>query len=485
MSSKSIDTTMKLPFIERPDLTSAIRNSILSRESSIAWIQGGTGCGKTEAIYRTLDKLTAELRKMEQYVIILDFEKFTKAEMSQSDSLSKCINREIAAQLSRQVAPHSLFKALETNLGDFETLLKTFAQSRPLWSHFVTSCKSPEELWRRIMTNPSTLEESLPKFRLSETPTGELEAWLAVLKGSFKKVSVVMMHLERIAVNVFRNDPVIGKILSPGNEYNLLIECNDSLKSIWNICDESEGKCIIEVPDLPIEALQAVFVPSLLSDELHVKTLYSIFGGRVGLLGRLVDTLVILNEEQKLLDQAQEHLYRSGKENRPSNESRELQINPLVHKREVAVRDCLISGPLKDQVDEFQKSMHRTLTQFSPLSDLRNNMSEIELNVLFFESVRTITETLSRAGSLAIPTDVSPLDLSHPVILGLLSSNILALAWLPYPRIVAESPLKLFLLSSWYTSEVERMSFDSRACYNLIAMRNKVHIEKQIEKLVH
>ena len=58
---------------------------------------------------------------------------------------------------------------------------------------------------------------------------------------------------------------------------------------------------------------------------------------------------------------------------------------------------------LKNKVDEFQKSMHRTLTLFSPLSDLRNNMSEIELNVLFFESVRTITETLSKAGSLAIP----------------------------------------------------------------------------------
>ena len=489
ISSKAFDASGTLPFIERPAVTDAIQNCLSQRGPSISWIQGGLGCGKSESIYRTLNKIEKDLKKSGDVVFVIDFENFKKGEVSQTDSLARSVTREVAAQLARQIGPNAVYKLLHESDGtNFQTSFTRFAKSKPLWAHFLTTSRSLDDMWRRIMTNQSALEDLLPSMPLSGGDgISELESWLKVLMKCSRNVSFVLLHVERSNCNILRNDKVFSMLIDPKSRFNVLIECNDALKSIWNICEESElqnNKSIIEVGDLPKEAIQAVFVPSLLSDEVHVKAVYSICGGRIGLLQKLVSPLNKLTEEQKLLDQEQEQLYRNGKENRPSSESRELQINPLVHKREVLVRDALISGVFKQEVDDFHSSMQRTLSDFAPIAELRKSMNEVELHVLFCESIRAIACTLSKSGSLALPSGVSLLDISHPVVLGLLGENVLSVAWLPYPRIVAQSSLKLFLIESWYAAEMEAMPLTSRPYYNLVSMRNKNHIEKQIEKLV-
>lgn len=489
MSSTAFDASAKLPFIARPTLTEAIQNSLSQRGPSISWIEGGLGCGKSESIYRALNKMEKGLKTSGDLIFVIDFENFKKGEVAQSDSLARSVAREVAAQLARQIGPAGMYKLLnEVNGTNFQTSFTSFAKSKPLWAHFLTTSRSLDDMWRRIMTNQSVLEDLLPTMPLSGGDgISELESWHQILVKCSRNVSFVLLHVERSNSNILRNDKVLCRLFDPKSRYNVLIECNDALKSIWNICEDSEvqdHQSIIEVGDLPKDAIYSVFVPSLLSDEVHVKAVYSICGGRIGLLQKLVSPLNKLNEEQKLQDQEQEQLYRNGKENRPSSESRELQINPLVHKREVLLRDSLISGVFKHEVDVFHSSMQRTLSEFAPIAELGKSMNEVELHVLFCESIRIIANTLSKSGSLALPCGVSLLDISHPVILGLLSENILSVAWLPYPRIVAQSSLKLFLLESWYAAEMEAMPLTSRPYYNLVSIRNKNHIEKQIEKLV-
>lgn len=484
-TSRAFSSISALPFIERPAVTEAIQSCILSRETSVSWIQGGIGCGKSEAIYRSLDKLQKKLSTFGDIVIVVDLNKFKISEISQTMNLARLLNKEIAVQFARQVTVSGAYKILRSGLSDFEACLTTFTKSAQVWSQFLTSNRSLEDVWNRIMSNQSALVELLPSMRLKENPLEEFEAWVNILKNSSKKVSFALMHLERCNCNLAKSHVVFGKLFDPTNKFNVLAECNDSLKSIWNICDDSLDQNIIEVPDLPIEAVKATFVPQLLSDEFHVRAVYSICGGRIGLLKRLVPSLIQIKEEQKVLDQEQEQLYRSGKENRPSCESRDLQISPLIYKREVAIRDSLFSGALKDQVDDFEGLLQKTFSEFTPIVDLGKSLSQIELHVVICESVRVIADTLAKSGYLSIPAGLSPLDISHPVVLALLSANILTVSWLPYPRLVTESPLKRFLLESWYASEMEEMSFAQRPQFSLVAMRNKKHIQNQIQKLAY
>jgi hypothetical protein len=123
------------------------------------------------------------------------------------------------------------------------------------------------------------------------------------------------------------------------------------------------------------------------------------------------------------------------------------------------------------------------LEEFGPLVELEGTMTPMEIQVLVGESIRIIASRLRKSACMPLPSELSPLDIAHPVILGLLNANILSIGWIPFPRIVAESPLKLFLLDSWYSAQLEAMSLHERAQYNLILLKNRVHLERQLEKL--
>jgi hypothetical protein len=128
--------------------------------------------------------------------------------------------------------------------------------------------------------------------------------------------------------------------------------------------------------------------------------------------------------------------------------------------------------------------MEAMLTGFAPLVELRASMTDTEFNVLVGETIRLIASKLSQSSYLPIPAGRSPLDIAHPIILGLLEANILMVHWLPTPRLAIENPIKLFLLEAWYAANLESHSLTDRVNYNFIMTRNKLHLEKQLDKLV-
>jgi hypothetical protein len=341
-----------------------------------------------------------------------------------------------------------------------------------------------EERWRRFITSQSVAAEALSQLRFHDNPQKEVEMYARILKNTGRVVSVCMFHIEDVPESLLNLREKSGLLssLTDHTSFNVLVECNDSLSSIYSICS-GEGANIIEVGDIPREAVNAVFVPSLLSDEVHVEGIYSVTGGRVGLLEKFFVPLTILNEHQKLTDMEQEQRYRSGKENRPSAESKELQVDPLVHKREVAIRDSPIDGILKAETDLFEDAIDRAFNQFQLLIDIRQTMSDNEFKVFVIESVRGIADKIRKNGSLPLPAELSPLDIAHPVILALLKENILMVRWLPCARIVEESALKLLQLDAWSASQLEDLSGPTLIAYNLALMKNRIHISKQLDKL--
>ena len=399
------------------------------------------------------------------------------------DQVVTFLLKSITNQMARLLPVQGCFALMRDNVAEFPDKLRALAESKPLWGHFAKTARSTEDLWMRMAPTASAVEEIVSGLRLGVTPEEELSCWLPLLQRSGKSTSFAFLHTERLPHNV-----LLGagseSVLSGFARFNLVLECNDSLKTIWTMCQPDMEFNVIEVPDLPKEAVKAVFVPSLLSDDVHVETVYSLCGGRVSLLQKLVSPLNLLNEEQRLIDQEQEQKYRSGKENRPSAESRELQVSPLVYKREVALRDSLVQGVLKADADDFQAKMDRVVDGFAPLVAARETISETEFKVLVCESIRQITTTLRTAACIPLPAGASPLEIAHPVILALLDANILTVSWVPAPRIVIESPLKLFLLESWCSAELDAMSLPQRTQYNLSLMRNKLNLHKQLEKLV-
>ena len=480
--------TAKWPYIDRPALGSAIRNALTNSTPAISWIVGGKGVGKSEGVYRAVDKLLKGPRDQKPLCFVFDLNEFKKSDLADGRSLAAAFVRALGSQLSQQKPPSDLFLVLSSVVNDFLDRFRNLATSRPLWAHYAKTARSPEDLWNRIVTKPEVAADVLRSMRLAPTPVEELTVYLQLLRSLKQSSSIALLHIEQLDRNVYttpEDDSPISLLLKPDTNINVLVECNDSLKSIWNICVDDADVNVIEVADLPKEAVKAVFVPSLLSDQEHVDALYSIVGGRMALLERLVPPLAILNEEQKIEDQKQEQRYKAGKENRPSNESRELQISPLVYRREVTLCESLVNGVFKEDVDRFHQDMNMLLTRFGPLVDIRERMNETEFKVLVGESVRIIASKWDQTGCIPLPTGMSPLDIAHPVVLGLLNANILQLNWLPFSRIVAESPLKAFLLNSWYSAQLEAMSLTERARYNLISMKNRLNLEKQLEKLSH
>ena len=446
---------------------------------------GGYGCGKTEAIIRVAEKILKDSKRSDKLLFIIDFENMRKSGTPGCDQVAIFTCKAIVSQLSRQLTPISIFRLLESNVPDFALRFRDFAESKPLWGHFAKTARSSEELWSKIFPTSSAVEAALPSLRIASNVSEELTLWLSVLKRSNQKVSFAFLHTERLPWNVLIGEES-DSILNCFNtrDFNLLFECNDSLKTVWTLCQSDLDFTIVEVPDLPKVAVEAVFVPSLLSDEVHVDTVHALCGGRVGLLQKLVAPLNMLNEEQRIQDEEQEQRYRSGKENRPSTESRELQVSPLVYKREVALRESLITGALQPDVDSFESAMNRVVNEFPLLVDMKSELSDAEFKVLVCESVRQITATLSKSGCMPLPAGTSPLEIAHPVILALLDAHMLMVSWLPAPRLVSESPLKLFLLETWCAAEMDSMTLAQRTQYNIALMRNKLNIQKQLEKLV-
>lgn len=484
-SSTSVDyQTKSWPYIDRSSLNKTLDDAVRSSSGSIYWINGGVGTGKTESIYRAFDRLSKGARDACVSGFVFDVGSVRSTGLIDETTLSRALVRSLSSQLARQLSPGALLDLLLANTQGFETSLRSLIDSKPLWAHYGKMSKTLPDLWNKVVTSPSVAAEILFSIRLAAEPRNEVGVYARLLKGLNGRVVIAFLHVERLESQVLKSSEALAPLLNPENNFNVLIECNDPMRAIWNVCDDSMSDVkIVEVSDFPKEAVKAVFVPSLLTDDVHVDALYSICGGRVALLEKIVPPLNLLNEEQRMEDIKQEQLYKTGREARPSNESKELQISPLVYKREVAMRDALVEGVLKPDVDQFQQDMDRMLKGFGPLVELEGTMTPMEIQVLVGESIRIIASRLRKSACMPLPSELSPLDIAHPVILGLLDVNILSIGWIPFPRIVAESPLKLFLLDSWYSAQLEAMSLHERAQYNLILMKNRVHLERQLEKL--
>jgi hypothetical protein len=464
------------PYVDRPSVTDSLNR--LMETGSVVWVVGGVGCGKTEMIARFIDK-THKQQKDKSLAFVFDLKNAKQSELDSPTKLTRFMIKTCIIQLASQTSPKTLFSILGNSGVDFEQAIRQAARDRPLWNHLADTTKSFSDLWFRLVSNQSVAIELLQAIRLSDDHSSDLKTWFDVLSSTQRHVVTCFLHLEKLAVNDF-DESVLGQFIRPRDSFTVILECNDSLKTLWNIAQSK----VVHVPDLPIEAVNALFVPSLLSDETHAKTLFEICGGRVAHLQTLVTPLNLLNEEQRIANEEQEQRYRSGKEIRPSAESKELQVDPLVYKREVALRDLLIDGALKSEVDEFTATMEKLSESFTPLTNLRDSMSSAEFKVLICESIRIILSMLESSSFIAIPAGETPHDIGHPLVLGLLSSNILMVNWLPVPRLQIESPLKLFLLKSWYSATLDEMTIPERIQYNLSLSKNRIHLRKQIEKLV-
>lgn len=474
---------MSWPFIDRPTLNSAISEAKSDSSPRISWIVGGEGSGKTQLLMRSFRFPTKQKAHDSPISIIVDFKDLRVSELSSPENSTRTISRFVASTLAEQLQPHLFLQCLRNTGIDVDSVVRESAQTKPMWKNLARSAKSVDELWTRVAQSHSVAADCASAMQLAHDAETELKLWLSAAKSTRRKVFVTLCHIELIERNLLRNSSA-GILLEPEYNFKCFIECNDSLSTIWNKCVSGDSDQIIHVPDLPKEAVRAVFVPTLLSDDVHVDLVYSMCGGRVGILEKLVAPLNLLTEEQRIQEQEQEQRYRSGKEIRPSSESKELQVDPLIFKREVSLRESIIDGPLRSDAADFNLAMEAMLTEFEPLVELRASMTNTEFDVLVGETIRLIASKLSQSSYLAIPAGRSPLDISHPIILGLLDANILMVHWLPTPRLAIENPIKLFLLEAWYASNLESHSLTNRVHYNFIMTRNKLHLEKQLDKLV-
>jgi len=240
---------------------------------------------------------------------------------------------------------------------------------------------------------------------------------------------------------------------------------------------------VIEVNDLPVEAVESVFVSSLLSDSVQVEALYKICGGRVGLLEKFFVPLTTVREQQKIKDMDQEQRYRAGKENRPSSDSKELQVDPLVYQRDVVLRASLVEGVLNEETERFSIAMDKVINETVSLQSQRDSLHPMEYKVFVIESIKRIIDKINSQGSIPLPATLSPLDVAHPVILSMMESGLLMLRWVPFPRIVAANPTVLVQAEAWCSSVLEDLSIPDRVSYNVIAVRNRIHLDKQVDKL--
>ena len=447
---------MQWPYIDRPSLSSAVLSALSTQSpNEVTWLVGGLGCGKTECVHRIMTKLMRS-RKKEVLGLILDFSEFETTELGSESGLARILCRSIALQISQQVFDDELWGAIQVTIPDFEKTLLDFVSEKPM-----KRLKYSRELWSQLCKSEPHV---FSKIRLDPDPKTELDKQIALLQGLPRRtVAVALLHVECVSTEGF-----VLNVLKKMSSFNCLVECNDAIRNIWNIC-ENEGN-IIEITDLPKEAVSAVFVPRLLSDEVHVEALVEICGGRVGLLEKMHAPLTVLIQEQKIKDAMMENEFKTGKELRPSTESRELQIDPLIHKREVLLRDCM-QDIYKEHTQRFASEMEHLL-------------DNAERHLLFVETIRLINHKMKSKGYLTLPAGMSPLQIAHPVVLSLLKANLLRISWLPFPRIVPESPMTSLLLEAWITTQTETFSLSDRIKYNLMLINNKVHIEKQLDKLV-
>jgi hypothetical protein len=432
---------------------------------------------------RLIEKSSWARKDSRSFAFIFDLNRARKADLLDNGQCARFLTKTCITELAQQTNPRTLLGVMKRSQVDFMEPLRNIARSRPLWSHIEQSSKTVEDLWLRLAPTQAGAAEVLQLVRLSEDPLQEFKMWMNVLENCGKRIIFSIQHMERLPGNNFGDGP-LKVFMDPPKAFSVFLECNDSLKTVWNMPQDTRTVTIVRVPDLPTEAVKAIFVPSLLSDDTHVNTLLELCGGRIGLLERVIDPLNILNEEQRLQNEEHEQRYRSGTENRPSAESKDLQVDPLIYKREVTLRDSIVNGVFKDEVEKLKTEIDEVIAGFEPLSNLRGSMSEMEFKVLICESVRTITEVLENNSFMAIPAGKSPLDIAHPVVLGLLNANILMSNWAQVARIEAESPLKLFMLKSWYSACIDELSLHERINYNRIHSKNHVHLKRQLEKLV-
>ncbi len=477
--------THQWPFVDRPGLSKSIVDRMVSKSPSVNWILGGKGCGKTEMIYRCSERMLKSSRQQGSLVITVDFEDgFADVDVKDIGAVAKRVEGILMKQICSQVSPVKLFHALSEVIPSFDTKFRESVISKPLWAHYARSISSVDELWAKIITSSSVATAALSNIHFADDHIDSLQitVHLIALLGS-SNVSLNLLHVEKIANGSIFKDPLLQTLLC--SSFNTVIECNDTLKSIWSICDADTSltQSITEVEDLPKEAVKRIFCPSLLSDETQVDVLFDICGGRPAALEKLIVPLNILNEEQKIENMKQEQKYKSGKENRPSAESKELQLDPLIHKKDVLIRDLLVDGALAESSDQFMETMDNLAETSESLKELKRNASKTDFQVLLGESARNISACIRKNGYLAIPSNLSPLDIAHPVVLALLQTNILTVKWLPYPRIVVGDPLNLFMLETWTASKDESMNMCERIQYNAVLLKNRKHLIRQLEKL--
>jgi hypothetical protein len=477
--SSNAKTIKQWPFIERKALSSALERAFYSAEPGLTLVNGGLESGKTEALYRAVGKRVTAPHTGRTLTIVLDFDNLpsSSASCESSDPAKECI-RQISRQMALQLNPTQLFHLFNDHCPQFSDSFIALVSSKPLWKHLQQSAKTLEECWGRIVTSQSIAVDVLSQIRFCDDPRDELISYIELLRSAEIPVSLCLMHIECLG----KAWTLVDVLCNPA--FNVLVECNDPLMCMWVVCGDSGREWnVIEVDDLPKEALAAVFVPALLSDSVQVDILNKVCGGRVGLLQKFFGPLSAMREQQKLQDMEQERRYRSGKENRPSSESKELQVDPLVHQRDVVLRDSFIDGVLCKESERFIEVMDHVLNETASLASLRDNFTPTEYKVFVIESIKGIFDKIRTQGSVPLPASLSPLDIAHPVVLGLLEKGILMMRWSPYPRLVEASPSSLIQIDAWVSAQLEGLGLDERVKYNMIAMRNRIHIDRQLGKL--
>ncbi|KAF4733912.1 hypothetical protein FOZ63_010045, partial [Perkinsus olseni] len=530
------------PFIHRKSITNGIQKAILgtkgSSDTSITWVVGPRGCGKTTAIMSTPVQASQ--------AVALQFD-FLSTEEQDLDELSAGMEQSLRKQILRawfkewtvQGVYQGICDFYREHLGcEFDEVLPEYLASSHL-SQLVRQKITGYKLWALTVQHGGNnsgegalelgskiLSHYLLAMNVVNRTSVPVKLLLLLSNRMLKKdqrLALCLFHVD-VADRSPRSSNKAGhsegtKDLLPqlmacaaDTGTNLVLECDDNITQISLI--DPERHSVVELADFTMESVRHVFVPNLLSDRPtataegragdyqrddagHFDALWSLFGGHPATLRKLSEYF----DEATKMDKAERTKKEMEmREHRKRGKMRDI-VSPCVFEGTIrkndALRNCATvlmstdpSAPLRADLAIFDEQIAELMNS-RPLQNIRRGLADlssgsmcpVEYKVIVLESVRHIVKRCTRDGGIVVPAGLTLADIRHPVVVGMLHANLLSCKWKPVPRVQVTNVLTRRLLLDWADSEFDAMTPIDKAKYNLTAMRNRKDIINQVDHL--